>query len=175
MRLFVALAVAEEVAEEIAALQGLIGVGRAVEEENLHLTLAFLDDVEERDLADLDATLGGITAPVQGVAPVGIDLWEGALVAVVPPDPGLEALARKVMVAARGVVDLPRRRFRPHVTMMRFGRRMTAFEAEKTGRFLSARADTRFTPFVAEAFTLYRSHLRSDGALYEPLAEYPLG
>lgn len=174
MRLFVALALPEPVAGQIEALQGQIGAGRAVPAENLHLTLAFLGDVAGADLADLDLALAAVGGGAPVVELAGIDLWEQALVIGVRANPVLEALARRVAVAARGVVDLPRRRFRPHVTMARLGR-MAPGEAERVGRFLSARADAVLTPFAAEAFTLYRSHLRPEGPLYEPLAEYPLG
>lgn len=169
-----ALPLPEGVAEQIGALQGLLATGRPVPEENLHLTLAFLGDVAGADLADLDLALADVRSPAPFVGLAGIDLWDEALVIGARADPVLEALARKIAVALRGVVDLPRRRFRPHVTIARMGR-MAPGNAERVGRFLSERADAVLTSFEAEAFTLYRSHLRADGPLYEPLAEYPLG
>ncbi|MFT3689382.1 RNA 2',3'-cyclic phosphodiesterase [Paenirhodobacter sp.] len=171
MRLFVALAVPEAVAGQIVALQEMLGTGRLVPEENLHLTLAFLGDVAGADLADLDLALADLRSPAPMVELAGIDLWDEALVIGVRANPVLEALARKVAVAVRGVVEMPRRRFRPHVTLAR----VRPGDAVRVGRFLSARADAVLTPFAAEGFTLYRSHLRAEGPLYEPLAEYPLG
>lgn len=175
MRLFVALALPEKVAGEIVALQGRVGAGRAVPEENLHLTLAFLGHVQGGQMADLDLALEAVQSPAPWVELAGVDLWEEALVIAARPDAVLERLAHKLATAVRGAgISLPRRRYRPHVTFQRMGR-MAPGEAERVGRFLQARADAALSPFEARAFGLYRSHLRPEGALYELMAEYPLG
>lgn len=185
MRLFVALPVPERTAGEISALQDALGCGRAVDEENLHLTLAFLGDVMERDLPGLDEALAALPSRAVRVEPAGLDLMAGAgqgsagkrseaLVLRVRNDPALEALAHAVETAARRAgLDLPRRRFRPHITITRFGARLAEGEASRLGRFLAARADSVLTPFEVQGFVLFRSHLRAQGPLYEALAEYP--
>jgi 2'-5' RNA ligase len=81
--------------------------------------------------------------------------------------------------AVRGLVyqagiELPRARFRPHVTLARFGRRMTMLETQRIAGVLEAYADLDAGRLGVEGFRLYRSHLGEGGAWYESLADYPL-
>ncbi len=67
MRAFVAVEVAGEVAAALVRVQARLRSGRPVAEENLHLTLAFLDDQPEERLEDLHGLLEQIVRPAFAV------------------------------------------------------------------------------------------------------------
>ena len=180
MRAFVAIPMPEEAVAPILALQTLLGCGRAVAEENLHLTLAFLGDIDLAEAQALDEELAAIPTQRLMLELAGADVMDRArpdLVFVgLRKNPALEALQRHVVAAARSVgIALARRRFRPHVTIARFGRAYGPAEELRLGRFLEASADFSLPGFAARDFRLYRSTLDHHGPRYDCLAEYPLG
>ncbi|SOB98734.1 2'-5' RNA ligase [Rhodobacter sp. JA431] len=179
MRVFVGVMLAEALWEPVAQLQSALGCGRAVAEENLHLTLAFLGDVDVPDLEAVHDELAALPVTPFTVELAGLDPMGGAdrvetLVLNARPNPALEALHSKVAQAARraGVV-LERRRFRPHVTIARFGKGFGPGAAAKLGALLQARGDVVLPEWRVTGFALIRSHLGREGASYEVLAEYP--
>jgi RNA 2',3'-cyclic 3'-phosphodiesterase len=179
VRAFIALDLPEALADALARLQAGLTVGRALPEENLHLTLAFLGEISEpqaRDVAEALALLR--LAPVELVLG-GLDLFGGrnaASLVITARGEGLEHLHDKVAHAVRAAgVALERRRFRPHVTLARLPRDMPARDRARLGEFLALNATATLPPALAESFTLFRSRLRETGAIHEPLAEFPLG
>jgi len=62
MRAFLALDIPENTVAALTRLQTAIPFGRPVPEDNLHLTLAFLDDAPEAELEDLHELLTGLRA-----------------------------------------------------------------------------------------------------------------
>jgi len=83
-------------------------------------------------------------------------------------------LRKKVRAAARGAgIDLPRERFRPHVTLARFSRSKPVDMGRLTA-FLGAYGGFRAGPFAVDRFCLYRSTLTPEGPVYDVLADYPL-
>ncbi|MFP1645159.1 RNA 2',3'-cyclic phosphodiesterase [Pontitalea aquivivens] len=180
MRAFVAIELPGAVVDQIVALQEHLRAGRPVEADNLHLTLAFLGDQSDSAMVAVDEALQALRAPGFDLELAGIDTFGGDAPHVVclgaRPNPALEALHRKVMAALRGAgLDLGRVRFRPHVTLARFGRGLDGGERDRLGRFLSARADAHLPPFRVDHFTLYRSILGKGAPVHQALADYPLG
>jgi 2'-5' RNA ligase len=176
-RAFVAIPMPEDAAARLAGLVRGLPVGRRVDEENLHLTLAFLGDVTDAGLEELHDTLSSIRgAPVElrfeGLGVFGEERPR-ALWAAVAAEARLVELQRQVERAARKAGLAPEaRRFVPHVTLVRLrGRRE---EAEPLARFLGARGGGTVPPVRAVAFSLMASVLRPEGAEYEELARYPL-
>jgi len=179
MRIFVALPLPEEAIHALEHLQEALDLGRPVAAENLHVTLAFLGDQDLPTATAVDAELSEITAPALTLDLSGLDVVSSRqprlVHAAVSPDPALKALREKVRVAARRAgVDLPRERFRPHVTLARFPRDLPRHRLDRLGRFLEGHGDFRLPGLEITQFVLYRSHLSNEGADYEPLAEYPL-
>ena len=149
---------------------------RPVRAEALHLTLCFLGwrpEAEASRIADLAfAACDGLPAPrlaARAVEPVpprrprlfALDLAdeEGRAVAVQRAVSGA--------LAAERLYEPEARPFWPHVTLARAKRdaRAAPLEAEPPPA----------EPFEASDLTLYRSTLRPQGALYEPLARTVLG
>jgi 2'-5' RNA ligase len=98
------------------------------------------------------------------------------LAAMLEPVPELMAVQAEVERMARRVGMQPERRvFRPHVTLVRFGRHMSEGEAAALQSFLSAPPVVDVPVTRASSFSLRGSTLTDQGARYEALAVYPLG
>ncbi len=173
MRLFVALPVPEQTGARLADLARSLPVGRPVPEENLHLTLAFPGEVPRADLEPLHEALETVRAAPVALDLAGLELFGGkspALMAILAR--GAEALhARVVRAVGQAGIPLPRRRFRGHVTLTRFPRRMDPGALDKLGRFLQAHGACALPPVTVDRFALYASQLHPEGARYEVLAE----
>ncbi|NDW00751.1 RNA 2',3'-cyclic phosphodiesterase [Salipiger sp. PrR002] len=191
MRCFLALPLPEALIAPLLAVQGAVPVGRAVPEENLHVTLAFLGEVAEADLRELDLELGGAALPGCFLQVAGLESFGGRapklLAAALRPDPGLLALHGRVARACRAAgIELERRRFRPHVTLLRFGaglrgdgiarleRAVAGLAGLTTGAETGTETGAKTGAVAAEVLRLVASTLTPEGALYETLAAYPL-
>lgn len=178
MRLFVALDLPDGLREALFDVQDDLGFAREVPEENLHLTLAFLDDQPPQVAQALHEGLSEIRAPRMDLAVRGAEVFGGArpalLAALVERTPDLAALHDKVgQVARMAGIDLPRKRFKPHVTLLRFPRRLPDGAQDRIGAWLAANGALS-AQGQAETFSLIRSTLHEDGPRYEALATYSL-
>lgn len=180
MRAFVALPLPEDVLESVERLQSDLSVGRLVPPENLHVTLAFLGDLEPGVAEEVHEALCEVEAAPVDLTLRGVDVF-GAdapylVHAGVEPTTALKALRAKVYSAVREVgVELSRKRFRPHVTLARFPKRMPQHELDRLGSFLEAHGAFGLGPVEVTAFGFYRSRLSNEGPQYEELARYDLG
>ncbi len=177
MRAFLALDIPDDIATALIRVQSAIPFGRPVPEDNLHLTLAFLEDAPEPALEDLHDLLTGLRAGPVEIRFTGIDSFtdaeRGLIFAAVDRTEPLQSLHDHIASMCRQAgLDLPRRRFRPHVTLMRAGRRPDGPARDRLAASLGARPD--LPGFTARAVTLYRSNLGPRGAIHDPLAVYPL-
>lgn len=145
------------------------------DEDQLHLTLRFVGEVERPLADDLAAELGRIRAQRFELRIAGTGRFEqrsaGALWAGVEPGPPVAALAAKVERACLAVgLEPERRAFHPHITLARWkGRRSREIAA-----FLEATRGLSSDPFEVRAFILFESRLSRHGAHYEEAASYPL-
>ena len=177
MRAFLALPIPEETVAALIDVQALIPFGRPVPEDNLHLTLAFLGEAAETALSDLDALLSATPLPAAPVAFGGLgtfgELERGLVFAEVLTDPRLDTLQAKVARLVRMAgLDLPRRRFRPHVTLSRANRQPTGPARDRLAAALGERV--AIPGFVASELVLFRSTLGAGGARHDALARYAL-
>lgn len=179
MRLFVAIDLPDAVRDRLEDIQGQLKVGRLTDPETFHITLAFLGEVDDYQLETLNEALSEVSRP-----PVEIRLGElgtfGAknprtVWAGVEETEDLRDLRRKVRSALRRYdMELPREKFRPHVTLARLPPRLDPGELEQLRRYLERYHAAPMPGFTAETVTLFRSRLRPDGARHEALADYPL-
>jgi 2'-5' RNA ligase len=175
-RLFVALDLPEPIVDALVAWRApLVRDGdalRPVPRASLHVTLAFLGWKEEASvapLAELVETCGGEAGGVAGLA-LGEPLWlprrRPRVLAVALEDRHgqLGALQARLVeqLVAGGWYEREARPYLPHVTVARV-RRGAAMPTSEAPPLASP-------PFDGAAVVLYRSHLASAGARYEPLA-----
>ncbi len=179
MRAFVAIDMPDDVREALETVQAELPVGRLMAPETFHLTLAFLDDQPPAVLEAVHDGLAALEAAPFELQLRGVDVFGGARPRVLwagagatPPLAALRERVRRAVLAAG--VDLPRERFRPHVTLARFGHRLDRGEAARLAGFLADLGAASLPGFRVEAFQLYRSSLGPGGAVHEVLAEYPL-
>ena len=182
MRLFVALAISEELRETFASLIQVLrhadAAPRWVNTRNLHLTLKFIGEVSSEKLAAICEALAavhytqGVSLKFRGlgffpdarrpsIAWIGIEQCEY-----------LTRLAAEIdnVLAPLGVLR-EERAFVPHLTLARFKqtRISPALAAE-----IEKRRDFVFGNVYANEFHLMESKLKPGGAEYTTLRSFPL-
>jgi RNA 2',3'-cyclic 3'-phosphodiesterase len=179
-RLFVALDLPDPVRRSIAAWRDRSLTGRddlrPVAPEALHVTLCFLGWRAEKEVPLIAETAFGACAAMP--APL---LTARAIEPIPPRRPRLFALdlaeeegaasaiqaAISEALAGERLYEPEARPFWPHLTLARVKRGVRAAPV--------AAPPPPAEPFETEEVTLYRSTLRPQGALYEPLAQARLG
>lgn len=177
-RLFVALRPPPEVRRSLAATMAGVPGARWQGDEQLHLTVRFIGEVDRPLAEDIAAALAGVYAPAPEVSLAGVGRFvhrgrTDALWAALAPTDALHHLHRKVdQACARAGLPPERRAYSPHITLARFAR--SAGSAPEIDQWLAAHAGLASVPFVLGHLLLYESHLGSAGASYEPVARWPL-
>lgn len=176
IRLFVGLALPEEVRARLAALcAGLQGV-RWVAPENMHVTLRFIGDIDEGVADDVHEALAQVRAPgfdlhLAGAGTFGPHSRPHALWVGVEKGPALVHLRDKVESAVvRAGLEPENRKFAPHVTLAR----LKGPPAPRLPDFVAQYAGLRIGPIEVQRLVLFSSHLGRNGASYAEEAEYPL-
>jgi 2'-5' RNA ligase len=171
MRSFVALRFGPDAENDIARIQSMLPHGRALPPQNLHLTLAFLDEQTEEALEAVAIELDRLQRPALALRFHGIGVFgTNALGLVCVPDPALDGLQAGVTRALRRAgLRIADRRFRPHLTLRRLP------GGQMPPQALLSRDPLGAGPLTARALTLEASTLRPDGPRYDTLAAWPLG
>jgi RNA 2',3'-cyclic 3'-phosphodiesterase len=175
-RLFVVLRPPEAVRDRLIDTMEGLETARWQGDEQLHLTLRFLGDVETPAANDLAAALGRLDGPAFDLHVEGVGTFDRrgspkALWARVPPTLELEALRQRVERACEATgLGNETRRFTPHITLARLG----GGSGAGVGAWLARHGDLTAGPWTVDSFVLYQSHLGHEGAHYEPVARYPL-
>ncbi|WP_309662125.1 RNA 2',3'-cyclic phosphodiesterase [Sphingomonas sp.] len=174
-RLFVAIrppaAVRDLLIDAMANSPALRWVG----DDQLHLTLRFIGEVDRPLADDIALALTRIRSDPFEISVSGVGLFEqrsrGALWAGVQPREPVAALAAKVERACvSDGLEPEHRAFHPHITLAR-GNRHSAAAAQT---FLERNRALAAPPFAVTSFTLYESHLSRHGPHYEAVAEHLL-
>jgi 2'-5' RNA ligase len=144
------------------------------DDEQLHLTLRFIGEVERPAAEDVAAALESMAARRLSIALAGVGWFDrgprGALFARVAPREPLAALHAKIdrLLVSAGL-EAEGRAFFPHITLAR--RRRTA---EDPALWLEQQAGLASDPVPVSHVTLYESHLGPHGSVYEPILRVAL-
>ncbi|MEO6581908.1 MAG: RNA 2',3'-cyclic phosphodiesterase [Sphingomicrobium sp.] len=176
LRLFVAIRPPEAIRDHLIDAMADSPELRWVDDEQLHLTLRFIGEVERPLADDIALALSRIRSDPFELSVGGVGLSEqrsrGALWAGVQPVESIAALAAKVERACVAAgLEPERRAFHPHITLARFNRSSAAAAPP----FLARNRALASPPFAVTGFTLYESHLSRHGPHYEAIAEFALG
>ena len=145
------------------------------DEEQLHITLRYIGEVERPVAEDVAAEMGSIRAPAPEVALSGVGWFDqgsrGALFARVAPAAPLAALHAKLDRAlVRLGLQPERRAYLPHITLAR--RRAGAVDP---GGWLERNAALASSPERIASMILFESHLGRHGPIYESVSRFSLG
>lgn len=174
MRLFIALRPPAPVRAMLLDAMEAVAPARWQDDDQLHVTLRFIGDVDPRRAEDVAAALASVHAPVPEVRIAGAGRFTGTLWAGVAPHDALAALHRKVDHACvRAGLQPERRAYLPHVTLARFAR--SARSDPTIERWIATHAGLSSEPFALTHLILYESTLGRGGAQYEALARWRLG
>jgi RNA 2',3'-cyclic 3'-phosphodiesterase len=174
-RLFVAVDLPEEIADQALRLCTGLPAIRWTQPDQLHLTVRFIGEVPHDLFYEIGMALGEISLRPFELRLKGLGLfpprgaphtlWVGA-----EEDGCLSQLKRRVDRAIETAGVAPeRRKFQAHVTLGRF---REPPPEPRLGSWIAGRALFRSDPFLVSGFALYSSHLRPEGALYAREASY---
>lgn len=178
-RLFVALRPPLAIRDLLADAMDGVPEARWQDDEQLHVTLRFVGEVERAQAEDLAAELARVSAPVQIVAIAGVGRFEkrgrtDTLWAGLAPHTPLAHLHRKVdQACVRCGLEPERRAYLPHVTLARLSRGAGAHPA--IDAWIARHAALSSAPFALPHLVLYESRLGHAGATYDAIARWPLG
>ena len=149
---------------------------RWTRDENFHLTLRFIGDVDEGVADDVDGALLEIDAPPFDVFIAGIGYFGKAKAArsvwagVETSEP-LTRLQQKIESAIQRIgFAAEERKYTPHITLAR----LKGTPQGRLENFVADHRDFCAGPVHVDTFTLYSSFLSSSGAIYTPEVTYPL-
>ena len=175
-RLFVAVRPPQAIRLQLLGLMGGVAGARWQDDEQLHITLRFIGEVDGRLAEDIDMALQSVRHAPMEIALSGVGAFDRrgvpiALWAGVAPHEQLRSLHKKIDHAlARAGLAPERRAFLPHITLARFGRGGAALQP-----FLQAAGALTSPLFPVSDFQLFESRLTPGGAVYTPVARYALG
>ncbi|NYZ77042.1 RNA 2',3'-cyclic phosphodiesterase [Candidatus Micrarchaeota archaeon] len=173
-RLFVAVELPEELRNRIHSLAGELpqDAVKAVEKENIHLTLKFLGDTPESKVAEIIERLEGVSSGPFRCAVSGAGVfpnpdyirvvWVGLHCEEMPK------LAAEVERALEGIGKKEERGFSPHITIARVRKKIDV------SAFLAKHASENFGGFGASEFVLIGSELGREGPTYTAIKRFSL-
>lgn len=172
-RLFVALRPPAAIRQRlIATMEGVPGA-RWQDDDQLHLTVRFMGDVDRHQAEDVAAALGHvrgqrIAARIDGVGQFDTAIWAG-----VAPRAPLATLHAQVDGALRlAGIGPESRSYLPHVTLARLPKSRSNDPAVTA--WLGNHAGLASEEFVLDRLILFESTLGGEGARYEAVAFWPL-
>lgn len=178
IRSFVALPIPKQTANQLGdvaakmSYQDKSGAVRWVDQENYHITLAFLGEQEEAHLEELAEALDNYVEEPEFIGVLSHlspfpDTRPKLVAAMLEKSDAVKRVYQQVISAIKSVdMEYDKRKFIPHVTL---GRYRTTKNNYAGSIPLNVSYETVF-----EEVVLYESVLTSSGAEYEPIYRFPL-
>jgi len=175
-RIFLALRIDDITRALLSGLGGQVSGARPVADDQLHLTLRFIGDVDGATFRDIREQLWELSAKpislsVRGVGhfpPRGTPriLWAG-----VEPSGELIILRNKVnRILSLCTIAPEQRKYHPHITLAR----LKTSSPHRVAQFLSQNNSLMAPSFTVDQLTLFSSNLSPKGAVHTIEEEYPL-
>lgn len=178
IRLFTALSVPDDVAEALARRQSGLPGAKWRSADQLHVTLAFYGEIDERRADDLAAELeraatgGPFEIALAGVGAFGDAHRSHTLWAGLERSERLGVLAGRCRAAGeRAGVVMEKRDYRPHLTLAYL---KTQTDPARIGAWITGHNLLHSPPIRIDRFGLHSSVLTSGGSAYELEREYLL-
>ena len=173
-RLFVAIDLPGNLKADLAGLAFELPIARWVSQEELHLTLRFIGEVDEQSLSAIKSALSGIGFPAFPLSLCGVGhfppgrrprvLWVG-----INSSQELLQLQQEIELALIGSgIPADTRRFSPHITVARLRETLPA----AVDRFETKHGTLSCPAFEVGEFILYSSILTRHGAIHSKEAVY---
>ena len=175
MRLFVALRPPPALRDLLLGTMDGVEGARWQDDDQLHLTLRFIGEVDRHAAEDIAAALGSVSHPGFAIRLDGIGcfdrrgridtIWAG----VTPHDPvrSLHAAVSRALV--RAGIKPEERAFIPHITVARFSRGQEPPTPLPMRQLWPVPVEAQF-----DHFTLYESELGASGPVYSVVERYRL-
>jgi 2'-5' RNA ligase len=176
MRLFIAIDLPDAILNKLEPLSRSTPAGRPSAPEQMHLTLFFLGEVPEENVAGIIAALQTIRVTPFSLKLEGVGcfpspnrpriLWVG-----ISPTPTLHDLKKQIDAALIPLGFTPDKKpFHPHLTLARIKNPWV------TGipKFLEEHRSFNSEEFVVDSFHLYSSTLSPAGSLYSKVKGFEL-
>ena len=176
MRLFIAIELPGEIKKQLESMRTTIPGSRWAPLEQIHLTLAFLGEVDDTKLDQLTGALAAIKVPAFDLCFSGTGcfpdrrrprvLWVG-----LKQEPLLNSLASLIRESVLAC-DIPQeeRPFSPHITLAR----LKYSAPHEVSAFLDWPRNQELPSFRVREFTLFRSFLTSRGAVHTSVKTFAL-
>ncbi len=176
IRLFIAITLPQPIRLMLHSMGRGIPNARPVKEEQIHLTLRFIGEVEGSMFKDIQESLTSVellpfSISIKGVGhfpPRGKPriIWAG-----VQPTEQLIRLRNKIdSQLTRCSIEPERRKYMPHITLAR----LKNTSLKRVGEFLSGNSFFQTEAFSVEGFHLYSSKITQKGAIHTIEQSYPL-
>lgn len=175
-RLFIALRPPSQIRALLLGAMGAVPLARWQDDQQLHLTIRYIGEVDRPKADDVCAALGRVHSESPTIAVAGVGRFEkagrtDALWAGIAPRAPLADIHARVDRALQLVGIAPdSRTYLPHITLARLPRSSGVETAVE--RFLADRLNLSSPAFAPDALLLFESHLGREGARYETIARY---
>ncbi len=168
IRLFIAIDLPPTIRHMLYSMGRGIPNARPVKEEQIHLTLRFIGDVEGSRLKDIHESLTSVAIHPFSISVKGVGhfpprgkprvIWAG----VQPAEQLIQMRNRIGTQLANCGIEPERRKFMPHITLAR----LQNTPAKRLGEFLAGNSFFETEKFPVECFNLYSSKLTQKGAIH---------
>ncbi len=168
-RLFIALEPSESVKQQLLTLSRAMRGARWQNENQLHLTLKFIGELDGSRMPELLDALGQVKAEpfalqISGVDYIGSKRYPRILYAKLNKPPELSKLYRQINNALEDLgLELKRQKLLPHITLARL--KETPYP--EIARFLQTESLLKSEEFPIDSFHLFRSKLSPSGSEYQ--------
>jgi 2'-5' RNA ligase len=174
-RLFTGLEIPTQLAESLSLLRGGLHGARWIDQENYHLTLRFIGDVDDELAGEVAWSLGQIRrrefeVQLEGLSSFGGRRPRAVVVTAAQTTSVMELQAEHERLMQRVGLEPEGRKYTPHITLARLRDATSRDVAE----YLATRGAFRWPAFKVSRFVLFSSRASVGGGPYVVEAAYPL-